>query len=198
MVKKNETVNKQATLKRVLTYIFRFYKWRFLLVVVLILLSALCFLQFSLFMQTLIDRYILPLLRAENPDFSGLAIAILKLSAVGLVGVLSTYLYNYIMVFVGQGTMRRIRSDLFTHMETLPIRYFDTHSHGDIMSVYTNDVDTLRQLIGQSIPQIINSTFSIVTTFTAMLVLNVPLTILSVVMVCILLFVARKITGQSS
>lgn len=198
MVKKNETVNKQATLKRVLTYIFRFYKWRFLLVVVLILLSALCFLQFSLFMQTLIDRYILPLLRAENPDFSGLATAILKLSAVGLVGVLSTYLYNYIMVFVGQGTMRRIRSDLFTHMETLPIRYFDTHSHGDIMSVYTNDVDTLRQLIGQSIPQIINSTFSIVTTFTAMLVLNVPLTILSVVMVCILLFVARKITGQSS
>lgn len=198
MVKKNETVNKQATLKRVLTYIFRFYKWRFLLVVVLILLSALCFLQFSLFMQTLIDRYILPLLRAENPDFSGLAIAILKLSAVGLVGVLSTYLYNYIMVFVGQGTMRRIRSDLFTHMETLPIRYFDTHSHGDIMSVYTNDVDTLRQLIGQSIPQIINSTFSIVTTFTAMLVLNVPLTILSVVMVCILLFVARKIAGQSS
>lgn len=198
MVKKNETVNKQATLKRVLTYIFRFYKWRFLLVVVLILLSALCFLQFSLFMQTLIDRYILPLLRAENPDFSGLAIAILKLSAVGLVGVLSTYLYNYIMVFVGQGTMRRIRSDLFTHMEMLPIRYFDTHSHGDIMSVYTNDVDTLRQLIGQSIPQIINSTFSIVTTFTAMLVLNVPLTILSVVMVCILLFVARKITGQSS
>lgn len=198
MVKKNETVNKQATLKRVLTYIFRFYKWRFLLVVVLILLSALCFLQFSLFMQTLIDRYILPLLRAENPDFSGLAIAILKLSAVGLVGVLSTYLYNYIMVFVGQGTMRRIRSDLFTHMEMLPIRYFDTHSHGDIMSVYTNDVDTLRQLIGQSIPQIINSTFSIVTTFTAMLVLNVPLTILSVVMVCILLFVAQKITGQSS
>lgn len=198
MVKKNETVNKQATLKRVLTYIFRFYKWRFLLVVVLILLSALCFLQFSLFMQTLIDRYILPLLRAENPDFSGLAIAILKLSAVGLVGVLSTYLYNYIMVFVGQGTMRRIRSDLFTHMETLPIRYFDTHSHGDIMSVYTNDVDTLRQLIGQSIPQIINSTFSIVTTFTAMLVLNVPLTILSVIMVCILLFVARKIAGQSS
>lgn len=198
MVKKNETVNKQATLKRVLTYIFRFYKWRFLLVVVLILLSALCFLQFSLFMQTLIDRYILPLLRTENPDFSGLAIAILKLSAVGLVGVLSTYLYNYIMVFVGQGTMRRIRSDLFTHMETLPIRYFYTHSHGDIMSVYTNDVDTLRQLIGQSIPQIINSTFSIVTTFTAMLVLNVPLTILSVVMVCILLFVARKIAGQSS
>ncbi|MDY5636129.1 MAG: ABC transporter ATP-binding protein [Streptococcus orisratti] len=198
MVKKNETVNKQATLKRVLTYIFRFYKWHFLLVVVLILLSALCFLQFSLFMQTLIDRYILPLLRAENPDFSGLAIAILKLSAVGLVGVLSTYLYNYIMVFVGQGTMRRIRSDLFTHMETLPIRYFDTHSHGDIMSVYTNDVDTLRQLIGQSIPQIINSTFSIVTTFTAMLVLNVPLTILSVIMVCILLFVARKIAGQSS
>lgn len=198
MVKKNETVNKQATLKRVLTYIFRFYKWRFLLVVVLILLSALCFLQFSLFMQTLIDRYILPLLRAENPDFSGLAIAILKLSAVGLVGVLSTYLYNYIMVFVGQGTMRRIRSDLFTHMETLLIRYFDTHSHGDIMSVYTNDVDTLRQLIGQSIPQIINSTFSIVTTFTAMLVLNVPLTILSVIMVCILLFVARKIAGQSS
>ncbi|SDB26524.1 ATP-binding cassette, subfamily B [Streptococcus henryi] len=193
-----KNVNKQDTLKRVLAYIFRFYKWRFFLVVALILTSALCFLRFNLFMQTLIDNYITPLMAAENPDFSGLAQAIINLSLLGLVGVLAAYAYNYLMVFIGQGTMRRIRSDLFTHMERLPIKYFDTHAHGDIMSIYTNDVDTLRQLIGQSIPQVINSSFSILTTFTAMVILNVPLTLVSVFMVIVLLYVARKIAGQSS
>lgn len=191
-------VNKQATLKRVLAYIFKNYKWRFMTVFVLILISALCMVRFSLFMQTLIDSYITPLLAAKNPDFSGLAHAIFQLIIIGIIGVASTYTFNRLMVYVGQGTMRRIRVDLFTHMESLPIKYFDTHAHGDIMSIYTNDVDTLRQLISQSIPQVVNSTFSIVTTFVSMLVLNVPLSILSLFMVVILLYVARKIAAQSS
>ncbi|WP_274641647.1 ABC transporter ATP-binding protein [Streptococcus equinus] len=191
-------VNKQATLKRVLAYILKNYKWRFMAVFVLILISALCMVRFSLFMQTLIDSYITPLLAAKNPDFSGLAHAIFQLIIIGIIGVASTYTFNRLMVYVGQGTMRRIRVDLFTHMESLPIKYFDTHAHGDIMSIYTNDVDTLRQLISQSIPQVVNSTFSIVTTFVSMLVLNVPLSILSLFMVVILLYVARKITAQSS
>ncbi|MDO4886824.1 ABC transporter ATP-binding protein [Streptococcus sp.] len=191
-------VNKQATLKRVLAYIFKNYKWRFMAVFVLILISALCMVRFSLFMQTLIDSYITPLLAAKNPDFSGLAHAIFQLIIIGIIGVASTYTFNRLMVYVGQGTMRRIRVDLFTHMESLPIKYFDTHAHGDIMSIYTNDVDTLRQLISQSIPQVVNSTFSIVTTFVSMLVLNVPLSVLSLFMVVILLYVARKIAAQSS
>lgn len=191
-------VNKQATLKRVLAYIFKNYKWRFMAVFVLILISALCMVRFSLFMQTLIDSYITPLLAAKNPDFSGLAHAIFQLIIIGIIGVASTYTFNRLMVYVGQGTMRRIRVDLFTHMESLPIKYFDTHAHGDIMSIYTNDVDTLRQLISQSIPQMVNSTFSIVTTFVSMLVLNVPLSVLSLFMVVILLYVARKIAAQSS
>lgn len=191
-------VNKQATLKRVLSYILKNYKWRFMAVFVLILISALCMVRFSLFMQTLIDSYITPLLAAKNPDFSGLSHAIFQLIIIGIIGVASTYTFNRLMVYVGQGTMRRIRVDLFTHMESLPIKYFDTHAHGDIMSIYTNDVDTLRQLISQSIPQVVNSTFSIVTTFVSMLVLNVPLSVLSLFMVVILLYVARKIAAQSS
>lgn len=192
MAQTKKEINKQDTLKRVLAYVLKNYKWRFLLVLVLILVTALCMVRFSLFMQTLIDSYITPLLAAKNPDFSGLAHAIFQLIIIGIIGVLSSYTYNRLMVYVGQGTMRRIRIDLFTHMERLPIKYFDTHAHGDIMSIYTNDVDTLRQLISQSIPQVINSVFSIVVTFTSMLLLNVPLSILSLFMVVVLLSVARK------
>ncbi|MGT2907147.1 ABC transporter ATP-binding protein [Streptococcus dentiloxodontae] len=198
MANEKQSVNKQDTLKRVLAYIFKYYKIRFILVFVLILITALCLLQFNLFIQTLIDDYITPLLASDSHDFSGLDLAILKLALVGLLGVLSAYGYNRLMVYVGQGTMRRIRSDLFTHMEALPIKYFDTHSHGDIMSIYTNDVDTLRQLISQSIPQVLNSLFTILTTLTTMTILNLPLTVLSVLMVLVLLFVARKIAAQSS
>ncbi|MES5404059.1 ABC transporter ATP-binding protein [Streptococcus infantarius] len=198
MSQPKKEVNKQATLKRVLAYVIKNYKWRFMAVFVLILIAALCMVRFSLFMQTLIDSYVTPLLAAKNPDFSGLAHAIFQLIIIGIIGVASTYTYNRLMVYVGQGTMRRIRIDLFTHMESLPIKYFDTHAHGDIMSIYTNDVDTLRQLIGQSIPQVVNSSFSILTTFVSMLVLNVPLSALSVFMVIVLLYVARKIAAQSS
>ena len=198
MSQPKKEVNKQATLKRVLAYVIKNYKWRFMAVFVLILIAALCMVRFSLFMQTLIDSYVTPLLAAKNPDFSGLAHAIFQLIIIGIIGVASTYTYNRLMVNVGQGTMRRIRIDLFTHMESLPIKYFDTHAHGDIMSIYTNDVDTLRQLIGQSIPQVVNSSFSILTTFVSMLVLNVPLSAMSVFMVIVLLYVARKIAAQSS
>ncbi|MCQ9216070.1 ABC transporter ATP-binding protein [Streptococcus gallolyticus] len=198
MAQTKKEINKQDTLKRMLAYVLKNYKWRFLLVLVLILVTALCMVRFSLFMQTLIDSYITPLLAAKNPDFSELAHAIFQLIIIGIIGVLSSYTYNRLMVYVGQGTMRRIRIDLFTHMERLPIKYFDTHAHGDIMSIYTNDVDTLRQLISQSIPQVVNSFFSIVVTFTSMLILNVPLSMLSLFMVVILLTVARKIASQSS
>ncbi len=198
MSQTKKEINKQDTLKRVLAYVLKNYKWRFLLVLVLILVTALCMVRFSLFMQTLIDSYITPLLAAKHPDFSGLAHAIFQLIIIGIIGVLSSYTYNRLMVYVGQGTMRRIRIDLFTHMERLPIKYFDTHAHGDIMSIYTNDVDTLRQLISQSIPQVVNSAFSILVTFTSMLMLNVPLSMLSLFMVVILLTVARKIASQSS
>ena len=198
MAQPKKEVNKQVTLKRVLTYVIKNYKWRFMAVFVLILIAALCMVRFSLFMQTLIDSYVTPLLAAKNPEFSGLAHAIFQLIIIGIIGVASTYTYNRLMVYVGQGTIRRIRIDLFTHMESLPIKYFDTHAHGDIMSIYTNDVDTLRQLIGQSIPQVVNSSFSILTTFVSMLVLNVPLSAMSVFMVIVLLYVARKIAAQSS
>lgn len=198
MAQSKKEVNKQVTLKRVLAYVIKNYKWRFMAVFVLILIAALCMVRFSLFMQTLIDSYVTPLLAAKNPEFSGLAHAIFQLIIIGIIGVASTYTYNRLMVYVGQGTIRRIRIDLFTHMESLPIKYFDTHAHGDIMSIYTNDVDTLRQLIGQSIPQVVNSSFSILTTFVSMLVLNVPLSAMSVFMVIVLLYVARKISAQSS
>lgn len=198
MAQPKKEVNKQATLKRVLAYVIKNYKWRFMAVFVLILIAALCMVRFSLFMQTLIDSYVTPLLAAKNPEFSGLAHAIFQLIIIGIIGVASTYTYNRLMVYVGQGTMRHIRINLFTHMESLPIKYFDTHAHGDIMSIYTNDVDTLRQLIGQSIPQVVNSSFSILTTFVSMLVLNVPLSAMSVFMVIVLLYVARKIAAQSS
>ena len=198
MAQPKKEVNKQATLKRVLAYVIKNYKWRFMAVFVLILIAALCMVRFSLFMQTLIDSYVTPLLVAKNPDFSGLAHAIFQLIIIGIIGVASTYTYNRLMVYVGQGTIRHIRINLFTHMESLPIKYFDTHAHGDIMSIYTNDVDTLRQLIGQSIPQVVNSSFSILTTFVSMLVLNVPLSAMSVFMVIVLLYVARKIAAQSS
>lgn len=198
MSQPKKEVNKQATLKRVLAYVIKNYKWRFMAVFVLILIAALCMVRFSLFMQTLIDSYVTPLLAAKNPEFSGLAHAIFQLIIIGIIGVASSYTYNRLMVYVGQGTIRRIRIDLFTHMESLPIKYFDTHAHGDIMSIYINDVDTLRQLIGQSIPQVVNSSFSILTTFVSMLVLNVPLSAMSVFMVIVLLYVARKIAAQSS
>ncbi|MDO4326255.1 MAG: ABC transporter ATP-binding protein [bacterium] len=197
-VQKKKKTQPMPVLKRVLGYMLKSYRWSFICVVVCILGSALATLRGTLFMQTLIDDYIVPLTRAQTPDFQPLAKAVAGLAAVYAVGIVCAYLYNRIMINITQGTMRNLRVELFTHMESLPIRYFDTHAHGDIMSVYTNDVDTLRQLISQSIPQIINSFVTLAITFVSMVVLSVPLTLMALLMVGVMLLAASKIGNQSS
>lgn len=187
-----------AVLGRVLKTMLKNYKGSFVIVVICILGSALATLRGTLFMQTLIDDYIVPMTKTQNPDFSGLAGALLSLAVTYGIGILCAYGYNRIMVNISQGTMRKLRIQLFTHMESLPIRYFDTHAHGDIMSVYTNDVDTLRQLISQSIPQVINSSVTIVTTLISMLVLDIPLTVVTLAMVGVMIFTASKLGGKSA
>ena len=183
--------------KRVWNYMMAGYKWYFVIVVICIILSGVATIIGTLFMRTLVDDYIVPLTKMADPDYGPLAEAVLKMCGVFLIGVFSSWLYNRLMINVTQGSLRRLRVDLFHKMEYLPIKYFDTHSHGDIMSVYTNDVDTMRQLISQSVPQIINSTITFVMTFTSMIVLSVPLTILSVLMVILTLFVSLSLAKVS-
>ena len=183
---------------RVLGYMLKNYKFSFFMVVVCILGSALATLRGTLFMQSLIDDYIAPLTQAQTPDYSNLASALVSVAVTYGIGIICAYAYNRIMVNISQGTMRNLRIELFQHMESLPIRYFDTHAHGDIMSVYTNDVDTLRQLISQSIPQIINSSVTIVTSFISMFILDVPLTIITLAVIGVMLFVTSKIAAKSS
>lgn len=187
-----------SAMKRVLGYLLRDYKFAFFIVVVCILGSALATLRGTLFMQSLIDDYIVPLTQAQTPDFSKLAAALVAVALTYGIGILCAYGYNRIMVNVSQGTMRNLRVELFQHMESLPIRYFDTHAHGDIMSIYTNDVDTLRQLISQSIPQLLNSFVTILTSFISMMVLDIPLTLLTLVMIGIMAFVTSKIAAKSA
>lgn len=189
---------KKGTLTRVVKYMLKDYTPQMILVVICIIISALCTLQGTLFMKTLIDSYITPMLQTGSTDFTPLLNAILKLVCILAVGIAASYIYNRTMVTVSQGTMERLRNELFGHMQTLPIRYFDTHSHGDIMSVYTNDVDTMRQVISQTIPQVINSTITIVTTFVSMVVLSVPLTLVSLVMIALMMVVVMKIGGKSA
>lgn len=197
-MKRGEKVeNPMKILGRVLKYTLDNYKIPALLVVIGIIGSALANLSMTLFMQQLIDDYILPLTEAAVKDYAPLANALIKLACVLAVGVLCSYMYNRIMVNIGQGTMKRLRIDLFSNMEKLPIKYFDTHAHGDIMSVYTNDVDTLRQLISQSLPQLLNSTITLISTFISMIVLDIPLTLVSVAMVCVMLFATMKLSGLS-
>ncbi len=186
------------SLRRVLGTMLKNYKASFFLVVVCILGAALATLRGTLFLQNLIDDYITPLTQAQTPDFSGLAGALLSVAGIYAIGILCAYGYNRIMVNVSQGTMRNVRVELFRHMESLPIRYFDTHAHGDIMSVYTNDVDTLRQLISQSIPQVINSSVTIVTSFVSMFALDLPLTLVTLAMIAVMLFTTSKLAAKSS
>lgn len=186
-----------SIMKRILGYMVKNYKGSFVIVVLCILGSALATLRGTLFMQSLIDDYIVPLTKTATPDFSSLAGALLSLAFTYVIGIFCSYAYNRIMVNVSQGTMKKFRIELFTHMESLPIKYFDTHAHGDIMSVYTNDVDTLRQLMSQSIPQVINSFVTIVTTLVSMIVLDLPLTLITLVMVCLMIFTAGKLSGKS-
>ncbi|MGM9584046.1 MAG: ABC transporter ATP-binding protein [Faecousia sp.] len=187
-----------AILKRILGYMLKSYKLAFGLVVVCIVGTALATLRGTLFMQSLIDDYIIPLTKAQVPDYSALAAAIASVAITYGIGILCAYIHQRLMVNISQGTMRNIRLEIFSHMESLPIRYFDTRAHGDIMSVYTNDVDTLRQVISQSIPQLINSIVTLVSTFAAMFLLDVPLTLVTLVMVCLMFFATSKIAGRAS
>ena len=179
-------------------YTLKNYAVHWLIVILCIVVTVLASVQGTLFMQTLIDEYILPLIKQADPDFSGLAAAIRRVAVFYLAGAVAAYGHTRIMATVSQGTMRRLRNDLFTHMEELPVRYFDTHSHGDIMSTYTNDIDTLRQMISQSIPQFLNSTITIISVFISMVMLNIPLTLLTLAMVGVTLFSTKKIGGLSS
>ena len=189
-------------LGRVLGYMMKRYKFRFILVLVCILITAVTTLVGMLFMQSLIDDYITPMLNVVNAggtaDFAPLLGALVRIALIYVVGIISSFTYNRLMIYITQGTMRDLRNDIFTHMESLPIKYFDTNAHGDIMSIYTNDVDTLRQLISQSIPQMVNSLVTLIITFVSMIVLSIPLTVLTVVMVLVMMFAASKIGGKSA
>ena len=192
-----KVANPGKLIKRVLGEVFKHYAPHCLVVLVCIFLSAFANVQASLFLQTLIDDYIAPMLQQQNPDFGPLLGALGRIACIYLVGILAAWANARIMVNVTQGTMRNIRTELFTHMESLPISYFDTHPHGDIMSVYTNDVDTLRQMISQSIPQLVSSVITIVSVLVSMLLLDIPMTILTLCMVGLMLFCSKKISAQS-
>lgn len=189
--------NPSKTLKRLMGIILKNYTSHCIVVLLCIFGSAFVSVKGTLFMQTLIDDYILPLMSQSNPDFRPLGMAIMKLALFFIAGALMTYTYNRIMVNVSQGTMKKIRIDVFTHMESLPIKYFDTHAHGDIMSIYTNDIDTLRQMISQSIPQLVNSAATIVSVLISMIILNIPLTILTLIMVAIMVLTTGKVAGKA-
>ncbi len=189
--------NPMQTFKRLIGYIMKNYAVHLILVMVLILVSVLANVQGTLFQKTLIDDYITPLLKNGGRDFSPLARAIMRVAGFYAIGVIATYTYNRIMVTVTQGMLHQMRVDLFSHMETLPIKYFDTHKHGDIMSIYTNDVDTLRQMVSQSLPQIFNSAITIISVFISMLSLSIPLTAVTLVMVGLMVFTTKNVAGQS-
>lgn len=189
---------KQGVLMRLFKKIFKNYGHLIVIVLLCIVGQAVCTVQGTLFMQTLIDDYIIPLMGSSSPDFSGLFHALTRVACFFVAGIIFAYSYSRIMVVVTQGFLRNLRVEMFQHMESLPIRYFDRTTHGDIMSVYTNDIDTLRQLISQSIPQFTSSFITIVTVLISMMTLNMTLTAISLVMLCIILFVSRKIGRLSS
>ena len=184
-------------LKRLMAYVFQDYGMHCAAVLLLIVVSVLANVQGTMFTRTLIDEYIQPLLLSDRPDFTPLLHAIIRVAAFYGIGIVSTYTYNRLMVEVTQGTLRDMRNDLFERMERLPIQYFDTHTHGDIMSIYTNDIDTLRQMISQSVPQFINSAITIVSVLVSMIILNIPLTIVTLIMVGIMVLSSRAAAGTS-
>ncbi len=195
--KKAEVDNPGKLLMRILGYVGKTYKVHLILVVIGIFVSVLANVQGTMFMKTMIDDYIVPLLQADVPDFRPFAMAILRVACLYAIGVACAYAYNKIMIYVTQGTLKNLRDDMFEKMESLPVKYFDTHPHGDIMSVYTNDIDTLRQMISQSMPQMLSSMITIVSVFISMLVLNIPLTLLTVVMLALMISVTKKIAALS-
>ena len=189
--------NPGKVFKRILAYMMKQYKFQVILVLCCILLGVFAQVQGTLFMQTLIDSYILPLLAEKSNDFSGLLHAITRVACFYGVGTLAVFIQNRTMAKIAQGTLKRLRDDLFVHMQTLPIKYFDSHAHGDIMSVYTNDIDTLRQLISQSLPQLVNTIITVVSVFLSMLYLSVPLSVLTLVMVGAMMLATKYLTGNS-
>ena len=189
--------NPGKVFKRILAYMMKQYKFQVILVLCCILLSVFAQVQGTLFMQTLIDSYILPLLAEKSNDFSGLLHAITRVACFYGVGILAVFIQNRTMAKITQGTLKNLRDELFVHMQTLPIKYFDSHAHGDIMSVYTNDIDTLRQLISQSLPQLINTIITVVSVFLSMLYLSVPLSVLTLVMVGAMMLATKYLTGNS-
>lgn len=188
---------KKGTLKRLLSY-FAKYKIRFFIVLVCIIISAFANVSGSLFLEVLIDDYIEPLLLASNPDFSGLLQAIFTMAGIYVLGIVSAFLQLRLMVKISQGILKDVRDEMFSHMQTLPIKYFDTHTNGDIMSCYTNDTDTLRQMISQSIPQVFSSVVTIITVFIAMLTTSIELTGIILVTICCIIFAGRKIGANSA
>ena len=193
-IRENESMK---VIRRVIRYMLHYYKYPFVLVIVCILINAVTTVIGATFPQTLVDDYITPMLANGSKDFSGLAADLVRLACIMGIGVIAAYTYNRIMVNVSQGTMLHLRDDLFRRMEALPIKYFDTHAHGDIMSVYTNDVDTLRQLLSQSIPQIINSVITMAATLVTMIVLNPVLTVISILTAAVMLLVTSNFSKLS-
>lgn len=183
---------------RLMGFIFKKYLPACIIVVICIFVSVLANVQGTMFTKNLIDDYIVPLLKTGNPDYGPLLAAMGRVAVFYGIGVISTFAYSKIMIYVSQGTIKNLRVELFSHMQDLPIRYFDSHAHGDIMSIYTNDIDTLRQLISQSLPQILNSVITVVSVFVSMVILNIPLTILTIVMVIVTTVVTKKFAGFSS
>ena len=184
-------------IRRLIRYVAVNYKWSLLAVLVCILITSVTTLTSTLFTRTLIDDYILPLTQMEHPDFTPLAHALMKLAAVLMVGALCSYIHSRLMINVSQGTLKRLRIDVFSHMQQLPIKYFDTHAHGNTMSVYTNDIDTLRQMIS-SMPNLFSSLVTIILTLTSMIVLSLPLTILTLLMSMVMIYTTRKLGSRSS
>lgn len=189
--------NNVATAKRLLRYVTETYKFRFILVFICIFLSAVASISVSLSLKYMLDDFIIPLIGKQSPNYSEFYSALAVLGCIFLVGVIATFIYTRLMVYIGQGVLKRVRDDMFCHMQSLPIRYFDQHTNGSIMSLYTNDTDTLRQMISQSIPQALMSFFTIIVTFISMLVLSPLLTLLAIAVIGVLLFVTKKIGGNS-
>ena len=194
---KQKVENPVKVFKRIMSYVLKRYPVHCLFVLICIVVSVYANVQGTMFMKTLIDGYITPLLGQANPDYSELLQAIIKMGILYVIGIAATFGNTNIMVYVTQGTMRNIRNDMFKHMESLPIKYFDTHKHGDIMSMYTNDVDTLRQMVSQSIPQFINSLISIVNVLIYMIILSVPLTLVSIIMVMLVIWASKTAASKS-
>lgn len=183
---------------RLMGFIFKKYLPACIIVVICIFVSVLANVQGTMFTKNLIDDYIVPLLKTGRPDYGPLLAAMGRVAVFYGIGVITTFAYSKIMIYVSQGTIKNLRIELFSHMQDLPIRYFDSHAHGDIMSIYTNDIDTLRQLISQSLPQILNSAITVVSVFVSMVILNIPLTVLTIVMVIVTTVVTKKFAGFSS